>query len=155
MKLTPEYLAGFFDGEGCIDCQTMYAKPPYEKRFYVRPRIRLAQAPSGFRVLDQLKQDFGGHVGKERQGRGNQSNSKSWEILNKKGIIEMLELLEPLLVIKQEQARLCLWWFKNCAGKNGLPEAARRQFAEQLQLMKRDPQRLSGEAIAQIEQLMR
>ena len=22
--MSPEYLAGFFDGEGCIDCQYMY-----------------------------------------------------------------------------------------------------------------------------------
>lgn len=155
MKISLEYLAGFFDGEGCIDCQVMYAKPPYEKKFYVRPRLRLSQGANGYEVLEQLKQDFGGHLSKERQGRGNQNASKSWEILNKQGIVKMLELLEPLLIVKKTQAQLCIWWFRKCAGKNGLSEEIRRGFHQELQLMKRDPQRLSEEAIARLELLMR
>ena len=155
MRLSPEYLAGFFDGEGCIDCQTMYAKPPYEKKFYVRPRLRVSQSAVGFPVLEELHREFGGHLGKVTKGKGNRTDSRSWEILNKKGIIKMLELLEPLLITKREQARLCLWWFENCAGKNGLPEAARIEFARSIKQMKRDPQRLSGEAIADITRLMR
>lgn len=155
MKISPEYLAGFLDGEGCIDCQIMYAKPPYEKRFYVRPRIRMAQTASGYKLLEALKAEFGGHVSKERIHGGNQNPSRSWEILSKKGIVSMLELLEPLLIVKQEQARFCLWWFYRCAGKNGIPESVRRGFHANLKLMKRDPQRLSEEAIADLERLMR
>jgi hypothetical protein len=66
----------------------------------------------------------------------------------------MLTALEPLLIIKQEQARLALWWLKNYSGTR-VPEAARIAFNDELKRMKRDLQRLSEEAIADIERLMR
>ena len=155
MKVSLEYLAGFFDGEGCIDCQVMYANPPYEKNFYVRPRLRLSQGANGYALLEHIRDNFGGHLSKERKPKGNQNASKSWEILNKKGIVEMLELLEPLLIVKKQQALLCLWWFNNCAGKNGVGEPVRRAFHDELKLMKRDPQRLSEEAAQHLAALMR
>ena len=152
--MTDDYLAGFFDGEGCIDVQVMYPKPPYDKKFYCRPRIRLAQAQTGMSVLEALKESYGGILSHRAPQNDNQQPSVSWEILNKDGIVRMLKLLEPKLLIKKHQARLCLWWFENCAGRT-IPEAARRAFAEELKLMKRDPQRLSEEAVAHIESLMR
>ena len=152
--MSPEYLAGFFDGEGCIDNQVMYAKPPYDNRFYVRPRLRLAQANNGAFILKEIQATFGGSIRHRPKGTGNQQDSASWELLSKDVVIEMLRMLEPLLIIKKQQARLALWWFDNCAGKT-IPEAARRAFNEELKMMKRDPQRLSEEAAARIESLMR
>lgn len=147
-----QYLAGFFDGEGCIDNQRMYAKN--SNAFYVRPRLRLAQANNGAFILDRIQKEFGGTLTKQRPSKKSQQPSMSWEILNKDGIIHMLEALEPLLIIKQEQARLALWWLKNHSGKQ-IPELARIAFNDELKRMKRDLQRLSEEAIVDIERLMR
>lgn len=105
-------------------------------------------------MIHELHAKFGGHIQKQRAGKKNQQDSLSWEILDREGIVKMLTDLEPLLIIKRKQAQLCLWWFANCAGRH-VPEPARRAFNEELKLMKRDPQRLSEEAVAHITSLMR
>ena len=158
--MSPEYLAGFFDGEGCIDVQISYPAAG-QSRFYCRPRIRIAQAQSGRVVIDCPHQRFGGTLLERKAGNDRQQPSISWELLGKEGMVPMLELLIPYLILKREQAKLALWWLNNMSGRQGKNgtnlklEAARRSFAEELQMMKRDPQRLSEAAVARIEQLMR
>lgn len=147
------YLAGFFDGEGCIDNQFMY--PAEGKgRVYVRPRLRLSQAIIGAPLLQKLQAEYGGHLSYRKPQNDRQQPSVSWEILDKAGIVKILEELEPLLMLKKQQAKLVLWWLKNCSGKH-VPEQARIAYNDELKRMKRDLQRLSEEAIADIERLMR
>jgi len=148
-----QYLAGFFDGEGCIDNQVMY--PANAKgKLYVRPRLRVAQSNTGAVILHKLQETYGGHLSQRKPQNANQQASTSWEILDKAGITRMLEQLAPLLIIKKEQAILALWWLRNCTGRH-IPEQARMAYNDELKRMKRDLQRLSEEAIADIERLMR
>lgn len=159
--MTPEYLAGFFDGEGCIDVQRMYPSDTNARtRFYCRPRVRIAQAVSGQKVLVALAERFGGHFTKRKPSATNQQASMSWEFLDRAGMVDMLELILPHLILKKEQAKLALWWLKNMAGRRAAAgddtlERARVMFAAELKLMKLDPQRLSEEAVSRIEALMR
>ena len=87
--------------------------------------------------------------------------SLTWEVLGKEAMKGVLNEIEPHLILKKEQARLCLWWIDNMSGrqpKNGCqPELsqARRIFSDELKLMKLDPQRLSEEAVLRISALMR
>jgi len=158
--MSPEYLAGFFDGEGCIDTQRMYPSEA-KARFYVRPRVRISQAVSGRCVIDLLTSQFGGYVAFRKAQNSKQQDSVSWEFLDKRGIVKLLRAVEPFLVVKKEQARLVLWWIENMSGRHGKNgpndplEAARKLFSQELKLMKQDPQRLSEKAVQGILALMR
>jgi len=101
--MTPEYLAGFFDGEGCIDVQRMYPREG-KGRLYVRPRVRLAQTASCRVVLDRLQAEYGGHIRGRKHGKGKQQDSLSWEFLDRAGLVRMLNVMIPHLVVKKEQA---------------------------------------------------
>lgn len=158
--MSPEYLAGFFDGEGCIDTQRMYPNTTGRKRFYCRPRVRVAMADSGRSVIDVLRREYGGHLTSRKPQNARQQPSVSWELLNKEDILRVLGIMIPHLILKREQAKLAVWWYENASGRHsnsGYPgiEAARHLFAEELKLMKLDPQRLSEEAAARIGALMR
>jgi LAGLIDADG endonuclease len=59
--ISAEYLAGLFDGEGCIDVQRMYPKEG-KGRFYVRPRVRICMSNSARGVIYKLYASFGGHI---------------------------------------------------------------------------------------------
>ena len=156
--MKPEYLAGLFDGEGCIDVQRMYPKEG-RNRLYVRPRVRMCMTDSSRFLADQLRAKFGGHIC-TRKGKQNQQNSWSCEWLSGDAIRHILNLILPHLILKAEQAKLALWWLDNASGRcttagyAGM-EQARAAFAEELRAMKVDPQRLSERAEKRIASLMR
>jgi hypothetical protein len=158
--VSPEYLAGFFDGEGCIDCQYMYPQQA-PGVFYVRPRLRIALADVGRVVLEDLHKTYGGHLYRRRPQNETQSTSTSWELLTQQGIKDVLKVIMPFLVIKQEQAQLVMWWLENASGRYGgkghrtQMTEARKRFADEIKLMKQDPQRLSERAVEAITLLMR
>lgn len=158
--MSPEYLAGFFDGEGCIDCQRMYPKQN-PGILYVRPRIRVAQVETARLVLDLLQKEYGGFIYRREHKKENQNPSVSWEILDKVGMIKLIYAMLPHLIVKKEQAKLVLWWLDNASGrysgKGHRPDMtqARQLFSDELKAMKSDPQRLSERAVAAIEPLMR
>lgn len=158
--MSPEYLAGFFDGEGCIDCQYMYPKQAPGK-FYVRPRLRIALSDVGRAVLEDLQKTYGGHLYRRGRQAGAQNTSTSWELLTQQGIKNVLTLITPHLVIKREQAQLVMWWLDNASsaysgrGNRTQMTEARKLFADEIKLMKQDPQRLSERAAEAITLLMR
>jgi LAGLIDADG endonuclease len=158
--MSPEYLAGFFDGEGCIDCQYMYPKQA-PGVFYVRPRLRVTLADVGRAVLEDLQKTYGGHLYHRSSKKATQSDSTSWELATKQGIKNVLVTISPYLIIKREQALLVMWWLDNASGgysgrghRTQMTEA-RKLFADEVKLMKRDPQRLSERAVEAIIPLMR
>lgn len=160
-KLTPEYLAGLFDGEGCIDAPLGRIKGKYCDRPYVRPRIRMCMADNATHMMQRLHSVFGGHVYHRNAGKRNQQDSWSLEWLNHAEMRKILDLILPHLILKREQALLVLWWLDNMSGcRSDDPrfpgiDHARLAFREELQAMKRDPQRLSERAVLHIEALMR
>lgn len=164
--MTPEYLAGLFDGEGCIDVQRMYPKQG-KGRLYVRPRVRICMAESARPMMELLRVTFGGNLVERKAGQRNQQNSWSLEWLNQNDIRHIINTMLPHLILKAEQAKLVLWWLDNASGKQVRPtrygptaysagiDQARSVFAEELKAMKRDPQRLSERAVAQLAPLVR
>jgi hypothetical protein len=164
--MNPEYLAGLFDGEGCIDVQRMYPKTG-RNRLYVRPRVRMCMADNARSLAQMLHATFGGHLASRKAGKRNQQNSWSLEWLSNDEIRRILGLILPHLILKAEQARLVFWWLDNASGRQvkntrfgqnayfaGM-EQARAAFAEELRAMKMDPQRLSERAVQRISVLMR
>lgn len=151
--MTPEYVAGLIDGEGCIDCQILYPKTSY--RYYnVRPRLRVGMTQSSGYLLEQLKSVYGGCISHRKSKKLSEKDSTSWEIAGKTFMVKLLEAILPHLILKKEQAKLALWWLNNMSGKH-LSKEVRQYFSNELKQMKLDPQRLSEEAIVHIEQLMR
>lgn len=155
-----EYLAGFFDGEGCIDVQRVL-DPQKRGRLYVRPRVRVGLAANGRYLLEMLQAQYGGHLRDRTSNNPKQQNSASWEMLSGKDMRRFLEPLVPHLVIKREQAKLALWWLDNatskgCGGSYTHDLTPMRQaFCDELRAMKVDPQRLSERAVQHISALMR
>ena len=129
-------------------------------RFYVRPRVRMCMANSALAFGEALQARFGGHLIHRKAGAQNQQDSWSLEFLSGGEMKRLLGLILPSLILKAEQARLVLWWLDNASGrqtKSGYVgmEKARAAFAEELRLMKLDPQRLSERAAQRIATLMR
>jgi hypothetical protein len=164
--MSPEYLAGIFDGEGCIDVQRMYPKSG-KGRLYVRPRVRICMANSADLVLQSLHSRFGGHLNRRKATKPNQQDSWSLEWLSQNDMKCLLHTALPHLILKAEQAKLVLWWLDNASGRQvrntrfgntecfaGI-EKAREVLVEELRAMKQDPQRLSERAVLRIEALMR
>ena len=157
-----EYLAGFFDGEGCIDVQRMYAQTAKGK-LYVRPRVRLCLANSGRFLLEMLRAQYGGHLADRDPGKRAQQHSTSWEMLSAADMKRFLTPMVPHLVLKREQAKLALWWLDNASGLQAKGPGGvkfdftpmREAFCDELRQMKVDPQRLSERAVRRITALMR
>ncbi len=156
--MSPEYLAGIFDGEGCIDVQRMYPQSG-KGRLYVRPRMRMCMANSSIGLAHLLHTKFGGHLAHRKAGKTSQQDSWSLEWLSGAEMHRILNLILPHLILKAEQARLILWWLDNASGRQrskvaGM-EQAREAFVLELRAMKADPQRLSERAAEHIASLMR
>lgn len=152
------YLAGFFDGEGCIDIQR--ERGNIKKRGYVcaHPRVRIAQVAASRYVLDEICKMYGGAVYYRTHKSPTQRDSVSFEGLQGKNLIRFMEDILPHLVVKREQVSLALWWMQNMAHKKRAQhpgiDKARLFFAEEMSAMKHDPQRLSERAIQVISELM-
>lgn len=159
--MTPEYLAGLFDGEGCIDVQRMYPKQGIKGGLYVRPRMRMCMANSTLYFGKLLHAQFGGHLTARKSTAPNQQSSWSLEWLSQADMRLLLGYILPSLILKAEQAKLVLWWLDTASGHQhrqpgfaGM-EQARVAFVEELRAMKLDPQRLSERAAHRIGALMR
>lgn len=155
-----KYIAGLFDGEGCIDVQRVYNKQ-YPERLYIRPRVRIGMSISAQSLLVELQANFGGHLGGVRESTNeNWQSSVTWEMLAAKDMLHFLGNIVGHLVLKREQAKLAIWWLNNMSGRQTRVEGswvddARHIFVNELKAMKRDPQRLSDRTVQMIQALMR
>jgi len=137
-RISWKYLAGFIDGEGCIDVQVT-------KGVYVRPRLRLGMAKNAIALLGLIQNSLGGHFEHRESKNSNWQDSVtlSWSGYNK--ACPVLRNVVNHLFLKREQARFCLWMETNIKGKQVSTEV-RDAIREELKLMKRDPHRLSEKA---------
>ena len=137
-RLSWKYIAGFVDGEGCIDIQA-------SKGNYIVPRLRIALAKEGKDVLDLLQNNFGGSLILRKSTNPNWSDAYSWEITGYKRVATFLRNIKNHLIIKKEQARFILWCESNLKGKL-LTQEVRKSAIQEMKAMKRDPHRLSEKA---------
>lgn len=145
MKRLPwKYLAGFIDGEGCIDVQV-------SNTVHIRPRLRVGLTATSRYLLEMMKNSYGGTLS-ERPGSGNWQPSVSWELAGYTSC-QVLRNIVNHLILKKEQARLCLWMETNIKGKHVSTEV-RDAIREEFSLMKRDPHRLSENAQSRISAML-
>ena len=145
-RVSWKYLAGFVDGEGCVDVQGSVV-PGYPHNLYIRPRLRVALADSGRYLLESFKLNFGGHICTRELSNKNSAwqNASSWEVTGYGPACSVLRNIVNHLLLKKEQARLCLWMNEHIKGKQ-IHQKVRDLIRDELSLMKRDPHRLSETA---------
>ncbi|HEY6022039.1 MAG TPA: hypothetical protein VIY48_19880 [Candidatus Paceibacterota bacterium] len=119
--LSPEYVAGLFDGEGTVSI--VYSKIRRWKRDpskYVYGFKIVAGLSSTFHpVLDLLKQQFSGDINISSPRK--ESNHKAvgaWKITGHQRIQDFLKTIEPHCIIKKRQVGLGLAYL-DTGGKSG------------------------------------
>jgi len=96
-NISLEYLAGFFDAEGCISI-------PQRKGGLAcgvngtYPKIKVET--EGRRELSLFKKRFGGNLSKGTRGLW------VWTITNKDEILQFIKKIEPFLYLKKKQIKL-------------------------------------------------
>lgn len=148
-RLSWKYLAGLIDGEGCIDLNVSKVG----NNVYIRPRLRIAMADNAAYLLEMAQNSLGGNLCKREHTNPNWQNATSWEVTGYKNACIVLRNVVKSLILKKEQARLCLWMETHIKGKQVSTEV-RDAIREELKLMKRDPHRLSEKAQERILALM-
>lgn len=100
--ITIEYLAGFFDGEGCIT--VVGSKPPS-----VNLIVSIAQTE--LQILTEIRECFGGYL--YPKVRRSAKHNQAWELRwVSRSAIEFLEKVYPFLKVKQLQAKIVLQEWK-------------------------------------------
>lgn len=110
VPLSPEYAAGFFDGEGHISILVTRPNKKHPTAFH-RLRVGVSQKASHREVLDELAEMFGGAVyvrnSKKREAL-RWSIQADWVITRISDAEAFLRAIEPYIVVKREQIRVGL-----------------------------------------------
>lgn len=108
-ELELAYLAGFFDGEGCVSIgKDLNPKCSYGARHGIT--INVAQT-SRF-PLDRFHTRWGGCLIDYAQPREEWSHVWRWAIKSRAGCLKFLTEVRPYLILKGPQADLCLEFHK-------------------------------------------
>ena len=158
-RLSWKYIAGLVDSQGGIDFQCHTDQRNKEPRLYIVPRMRITMTVAARDVLDMMKANFGGDAWEARRNHQNPDwqLAYSWQVQGKQ-LRPLLQNIVNHLIIKKEQAKLCIWWIDRCMGRQfnklNSVESVRQCARDELRAMKADPHRLSGMAIQSLTAIM-
>ena len=102
MILSKEYIAGFFDGEGCIGIYTNGSG-----RFHLRTQLTQNKTPESAELVSYLKTKYGGNAASQPSKNG--KIKYNWQ-LNCQLAATFLKDILPFLVLKKHQAELAIEW---------------------------------------------
>ncbi len=107
IKITKQYIAGLFDGEGSIG---IYNRKDRYNGACLRTQLTQNKTKESFLILSFLKSKYGGNLSEQKTlSNGIKYN---WQ-LNPKGVEKFLRDIQPYLILKNTQAQLALYWLKN------------------------------------------
>ena len=157
-RLSWKYMAGIIDGEGCIDMQTGRSKKT--GKLYARPRLRMTLVGDhGKMMVEMMEANFGGNLEHLDRGNPNWQETHTWVLTGQVHLRALLQNIVNHMILKQEQAKLAIWWIDNMTGKRSdvvlQADPARRFAIDEMKAMKRDPQRLSGKAVESIIKMLK
>jgi hypothetical protein len=104
--LRAEYIAGFFDGEGSVG---VYRNG--RGTYHLRTQLTQNVSPLVTELLMGLREEFGGNLSKQRTTHGVKYN---WQ-LNSGKAVTFLATIEPMLLLKKEQANVAIAWWQTVA----------------------------------------
>ena len=110
-KFTPgelEYLAGFFDGDGCVQV----------KKASRTCCLQVGQSIDGVAVLMRMQRAFGGSIRRLRDGKGLRKPVLEWA-LHGAGARSAASLLAPHSIVKRRQLDIILDWPSVLLRKDG------------------------------------
>lgn len=125
--MTPQYWAGFFDGEGCVRIQ----KQP-NGRYAPSYTLTVGVTNTDLSILEHLREAFGGVVADKRTMSNKPWWSKAWNWrLNGAAAAAFLRAIEPYAVVKAPEIRIGLEFVAGVNPGNSRPispaEMARRE----------------------------
>ena len=100
-KARLEYLAGFFDGDGCVGCMTNLSGC----------MLTVAQSYDQAEILMLFREAFGGSIGRESGGMGLAKPSLHWQLYGDSAR-RAARLLAPSSITKQKQLLIAARWPK-------------------------------------------
>jgi hypothetical protein len=117
MMLSKEYIAGYFDGEGCV---------LLSKKGWITCRIRSAYRST----LEEIHAQYGGYICVEKKTHIHRKQLWSWTIATRQAE-RFLRDIEPILQEKKEQVRIVLAYQvgRNTTSGKSLTDAD-REFLE-------------------------
>jgi hypothetical protein len=133
--MTDEWLAGFFDGEGCISGQCQFVAGKYIKEPRVNIQISITQKDR--KILETIQEVYGGTVYDKKKG----CSAIRWT--GKSDMTRILRILAPHSICKREQILLALRFCETlrdkCIGSVPLDNTVhseRKEIFEGLKLLK-------------------
>lgn len=133
MKTDWAYLAGFFDGEGCISVQKSksYRNPLNPAKYYT---VRLSTANTNKDVIDYLEKLWGQklrvYTRKMSDPRGNRRPCYHLECDKKDAVITFLKGIYPYSIIKKRQIELALRLIEHIAINNYMGRVVPKKIIE-------------------------
>ncbi|CAE7883870.1 hypothetical protein AK812_SmicGene20114 [Symbiodinium microadriaticum] len=122
---TTEYLAGFFDGDGCVRCSSSLSSVD----------LSVAQAVDGAEILPQFGSTFGGSMRHHLDGRGLVRPSVAWTIRGT-GARDAASRLAERSITKRRQLEIVANWPES--------SACRESCARELKILKRCDSGVAG-----------
>lgn len=102
MKISPEYLAGLIDGEGCLSIQAHKKQNSFGLRLTIALNTPL--------ILIELHKEHKGTVWVEKETSKRYTITR-WQT-NGINAAKVIKLVYPHLIIKKKQAEMCLEFFE-------------------------------------------
>lgn len=103
-KITLQYIAGFFDGEGSIG---IYYRQRTKNGFHLRTQLTNNKNKNMQKLMEYLMYRFGGNLSEQVTLSGN--IKYNWQ-LNSDKAVSFLKKIEPYLVFKKDQAIVAINW---------------------------------------------
>jgi hypothetical protein len=125
--LTPAYVAGLLDGEGCL---TVSRRLRRSKRSF-QPTVVIQMAHED--LILELQSQYGGTLARKQQ-KSHWAVQWSWTLGGEKSIRALLEEVLPFLVVKRRQAEILLEYF-GARSQMGLTRHRTEEERDQLEEM--------------------
>jgi hypothetical protein len=103
-KITLQYIAGFFDGEGSIG---IYYHNKAKDGFHLRTQLTNNENKDALRLVNYLMNKFGGNLSEQITLSGRVKYN--WQ-LNSDKAVYFLRKIEPYLIFKKDQAIIAINW---------------------------------------------
>jgi hypothetical protein len=113
MSYETAYIAGLFDGEGCVSSSLVWVEGKYEK--YPRIQVQLSITNQDIKCLEFVQEEFGGAI---RDKADKKSRCYVWSLTGKRPMKDFLVSLYPYFITKKEQAKEALDFIETLRDQN-------------------------------------
>ncbi len=102
-----DYLAGFFDGEGCISINKNRKLKKQNGKYYIQYNGNVIVANTNREILELFKKRFGGNIYELKAKNRHQNNKPSFQwIIYSKMATNFCEEMVDRLILKKRQAEI-------------------------------------------------